>query len=201
MKTSWLLWLLPALLLFWGLGAYNRLVRLRSEAIGSFGEVDTQLARQVEFIGASLPSPDDPGHTAELAALWKALHAAATQLSVGLAATRNRPLDAAATSALSAAGDAVRSSWSRVQGDAHDLAGSAVPESIAAVWQQLESQSQHARDRFNHAVTRYNGGIRQFPALLIARTFGLRAAGLLTSPPGGAQAHTAVPRADGQEMR
>lgn len=201
MNASWLLWLLPALLLFWALGAYNRLVRLRSEAIASFGGADTQLGRQVEFIASSLPTAEEPSHTAELAALWKALHAAATQLSVALSATRSKPLDPTTVAALSSAGDAVRSSWSRVQGNAHDLAGPAVPESMAAVWQQLESQSQHACGRFNQAVARYNAGIRQFPAVLIAQLFGLREAGFLDPATGPARGHTAVPRPDVKEMR
>lgn len=179
MNPSWLLWLLPALLLFWALGAHNRLVRLRSEAIASFAKVDAEFTRQVAFVANSLPAADQAEQTPEMAALWKAMHAAATQLSVALTATRPRPLDAAATASLAAASDAVRSCWSRVQGDAHDLAGSAVPESLSSVWLHLESQSQHARARFNDAVGRYNAAIAQFPALLLAGTFGFRQAGVL----------------------
>jgi LemA protein len=181
MSSSWLLWLLPAVLLFWSVGAYNRLVRLRSEAIAAFSELDSQLTRQVEFVKSSLPSSADApaaedSLSGDVEALWGGLQGATSQLAISLSATRGKPLDSGAAAMLAAAQDVVHGAWDRVQHCAHDLAGPSVPESLSVLWQHMEMQSQLARDRFNQAVERYNAAIAQFPALLVAWMYGLRPA-------------------------
>ena len=45
------LWIFLALVLFWAVGAYNRLVRLRSTAIQAFGALDAHLMRWVAMLG------------------------------------------------------------------------------------------------------------------------------------------------------
>ncbi|RYH08363.1 MAG: lema family protein, partial [Alphaproteobacteria bacterium] len=44
---SLLLWSLVALLLFWFVGAHNRLVRLRSAAVQAYGALDALIVRQI----------------------------------------------------------------------------------------------------------------------------------------------------------
>lgn len=191
MPNSLVIWAAAAaVLLFWSVGAYNRLVRLRSAAIAAFTALAEELTRQTELVHASLPASmihtglSQPGDLLdEVTELWSGLRAAATQLTVSLAAMRPRPLDPEAAAALSEARDVLTNAWTRVSQEANDLAGSSVPEALEQQWRQLTAQSRSAAERFNQAVLHYNDAIRQFPALLLAGVFrfkparGIRAGG------------------------
>ena len=48
-------WALLALLFFWAIGAYNRLVRLRSAVVKAFAVLDEQLVRQLVWVQGCLP--------------------------------------------------------------------------------------------------------------------------------------------------
>lgn len=174
-------WVGAAVLLFWGVGAYNRLVRLRAEANTAFAALDAQWQRQLALVEATLPQPSQLTQPAELmddiTLLWAALRGAAAQLAASLAAMRPRPLQAEAAAALGAAQDVLATAWQRVQQDANDLAGSSLPDTVAAHWQQLMNETGKSRGQFNDAVARYNAAIAQFPAVLLAWLFGLRPAG------------------------
>jgi LemA protein len=183
MSNSLVLWGVAAVLLFWSVGAYNRLVRLRSNANAAFAALALELAQQVELVHASLPASlihtglTQPGDLLdEVTELWSGLRAAATQLTTSLTAMRPRPLDPEAAAALSEARDVLTSAWIRVSQEANDLAGSSIPEGLEQQWRQLTSQSRAAAERFNQAVLRYNEAIGQFPALLLAGLFGFKAA-------------------------
>lgn len=183
MANSFVLWGLAAALLFWSVGAYNRLVRLRSDANAAFTALAHELTQQAELVHASLPASmihtglTQPGDLLdEVTELWSGLRAAATQLTGSLAAMRPRPLDPEAAAALSEARDVLTSAWIRVSQEANDLAGSSIPEGLEQQWRQLTMQARAAAERFNQAVTRYNEAIAQFPALLLAGLFGFKPA-------------------------
>ena len=46
-----------AVLFFWAVGAYNRLVRLRTLAVKNFAALDEQLVRQLVWVQGCLPEP------------------------------------------------------------------------------------------------------------------------------------------------
>lgn len=168
MMSSLLAWVLPAVLLFWCVGAYNRLVRLRGDVKTAFGVIDTELQRHIE-LARSLPQGD------AAAAWWVQVHDATLQLAVSLAAARVKPVDPPSIAALQAAGDVLSMAWERVEReDAHDLAGSRLPETLVASRAQLVAQVQAAAGQFNEAVDRYNRAIGQFPALLLAWVFSFK---------------------------
>ena len=181
MSNTLISWAVAAVLLFWALGAYNRLVRLRSDANTAFAALELELTRQTELVHASLPASlihtglTQPGDLLdEVTELWSGLRAAATQLTTSLAAMRPRPLDPEAAAALSEAHDVLTSAWTRVSNEADDLAGSSIPEDLTRQWQQLSAQARSATVRFNEAVVLYNDAIRQFPAVLLATLFGFK---------------------------
>lgn len=174
-------WVVAAVLVFWALGAYNRLVRLRSEANAAFAALEAELNQQAELVHASLPASlihtglTQPGDLLdEVTALWSGLRAAASQLSISLAAMHPRPLDPDAAAALSEAYDVLASAWTRVSNEANDLAGSSMPEDLTQRWLLLSTQARLAGVRFNEAVARYNEAIGQFPAVLLATLFGFK---------------------------
>ena len=183
MSNPLLLWGIAAALLFWSVGAYNRLVRLRSDANEAFAAMAVELTRQADLVHASMPASmihtglTQPGELLdEVTQLWDGLRAAATQLTVSIAAMRPRPLQPEAAAALCEARDVLISAWIRVDQEASDLAGSSIPEALTRQWQQLSAQSRSAGEHFNQAVGRYNAGISQFPALLLAELFGFKRA-------------------------
>ena len=178
MPTSVVLWTLAAALLFWGVGAYNRLMRLRADANTTFAHLESELAKQVDLVRNQLPPPEatQPAPLDDDASFWAGLHGAAAQFAASLAAARNRPLEPEGIAALSAAQEVLASAWERAErDDAHDLAGARLPDTVIARRVQLTSQSNAAAEQFNQAVARYNAAIVQFPAALLAWLFGFKA--------------------------
>jgi LemA protein len=177
--TSSMLWIAAPLLLFWSVGAYNRLIRLRGDARAAFNVLAAELDKQVAMARECLPEGEEPGPNIGGGehSVWGGLQGAAGQLAASLAAARQQPLDPPRIEALGAAQGVLQMAWERVEReDAHDLAGSRLAEDVSLQRAHLASQAEAAADQFNLAVARYNRGVRQFPALLLARLFGLRPA-------------------------
>ena len=178
-SSSFVPWVLAAVFLFWAVGAYNRLVRLRSEAKSAFAVLEAELNRQVKLVNACVPPEEDQPQSqfAGGSAFWGGLQGAAAQLSATLASARARPLDSERIAALGAAQEVLGMAWDRAErDDAHDLAGPRLPANFSSERQQLEGMAHAATEQFNQAVTRYNEGIAQFPAMLLARLFGFQPA-------------------------
>lgn len=193
MSDSLPYWIAAALALFWFVGAYNRLVRLRSAALQAYAALDAALARQLEFVQSRASEentsgpPGDPAP--EVARSESALQAAASQLATLLAATRLQPLDPARVAALGTALHVMVTAWqscypdSVVSFDADGtlsrpapLAGREEPPSgnVAIAWPEPSAAAEIARSQFNISVAQYNAAISQFPALLVAWIMQLR---------------------------
>ena len=177
--SSFVPWLIAAVTVFWAVGAYNRLVRLRSDANAAFATLDAELHKQVHLVHACVPPEEDQAQSQFTggSAFWGGLQGAAAQLSASLAAAKARPLDPDRIAALGAAQDVLSTAWDRAErDDAHDLAGPRLPENFSGERQQLVSLTQAATEQFNQAVLRYNEAIAQFPAILLAWLFGFHPA-------------------------
>ena len=48
--TQWISIAVLAVLVFWSVGAYNRLVRLKNTIANAFGQIDVQLKRRYDLI-------------------------------------------------------------------------------------------------------------------------------------------------------
>jgi LemA protein len=70
----------------------------------------------------------------------------------------------------------MHSAWQRLQGTLDDLAGAAVPPSLALLWQHHAVLVQDKQRDYNASVLAYNQAIQQFPAWLLAWIFSFRAA-------------------------
>jgi LemA protein len=176
-----------ALLLFWAIGAYNRLVRLRSDAVKAFAALDELLVRQYVWVQGCLPAalrggPQTvPGDLQdEVTAAWTRLHAASEQFAVALAQARAQPIDVSAMASLVMAHEALRTAWASALVDA--VPADAVPsaERLQARWMRLLHQALPLRTAFNEAAQAYNQAIAQFPASVIARLGGFQPAGTVT---------------------
>ena len=183
MNESVLTWGAAALALFWSVGAYNRLVRLRAAALQAYAMLDSHLVRHSELLATCLapevlaptaPRVTEPQDAA--AVRWAGLAGAAGQFNAALGAARGRPLEGRSVAALASAMTVLTMAWQRLLDECHDLAGDPIPESIQARWTLLTSQTDAARDAFNAAVADYNGAIGEFPAVLLAWLFGMKPA-------------------------
>jgi LemA protein len=178
MPSSIVFWSLGALLLFWVVGAYNRLMRLRADAKTAFAALDAELSRQVDLVRDQLPPPEATQPASldgQGGSFWAGLHGAAAQFAASLAAVRSRPLEPEGIAALSAAQDVLAMAWARAErDDAHDLAGPRLPDTVTSRRAQLALQTHAATQQFNQAVVRYNEAIAQFPAVLLAWLFGFK---------------------------
>jgi len=192
MPDSLPFWIGGALALFWFVGAYNRLVRLRSAALQAYATLDAALVRQLEFVLTRAADGSDP--VAPAAAEPKSgasLQAAAGQLATLLAATRLRALDPAGIAALGTALRVLVAAWQHLHPESvvsfeadgtlsrpAPLNGSfeLVADSAPIAWPEPSAAAEIARGQFNLAVAQYNAAIGQFPALLVAWIMQLRPA-------------------------
>ena len=182
-SSSVLGWFALGVLVFWAVGAYNRLVRLRSSALQAFGALDAQLQRHTDVVQSvqSVAGNNELPLTDAATEALAALQAASTQFAASLAAARAQALNREAMAALAAARKVLVMAWQNVQDlcgplDGADAAGT---ESPSQRWEQWATQSQQACVPFNDAVARHNTAVSQFPALLLARLFGFKIAGSL----------------------
>jgi LemA protein len=178
LTTSVLGWLLLGVLVFWAVGAYNRLVRLRSAALLAFGALDAQWLRHAELLPVALPTPVSGGPAEEPVTpehvASAALVAASIQLMASLAVARSRPLERDAIAALAAARSVWDMAWAQVLGQAEVDRVSAQQR-----WELWATQAGAAQSQFNSAITQHNLAVNQFPAVVLARLFGFRPAGSL----------------------
>ena len=174
-SSSFVPWVAAAVALFWAVGAYNRLVRLRSEAKQAFAALESELAKQAQLVQQCIPPEEEQAQSQFTggSAFWGGLQGAAAQLQASLAAARSRPLDPERIAALGAAQEVLSMAWDRAErDDAHDLAGPRLPENFSGDRAQRVHMTQVATEQFNQAVNRYNEAISQFPAALLAWLFG-----------------------------
>lgn len=176
-----------AVALFWAIGAYGRLMRLRGKVKKSFAALDAVMLRELTWMQARLP-PDLRGENrpapaatlgdesrAALTRLWSACEQLATAHDT-LGAAWQRAIDHLAAAPEAAAAPDLPDAPEAAPG-----ADSARTDSaqLAAHRMHLLHQSLPLREAFNAAVLAYNRAIAQFPASLLARACRLRAAGTL----------------------
>ncbi len=178
-------WLALGVALFWSVGAYNRLVRLRSAALAAFQVLGEALAAYVVLVNdcfmpssGALPVPTTQTLDGAAAATWVGLQAASTQFDASLQVARRQPLDAAGMAALQTALAVLQAAWRRAPSGFVERP-LALPAALQAQWSERDQQVAHARAAFNRAVLAYNAAIAQFPAVLMARLFAFREAGCL----------------------
>ncbi|WP_119964741.1 LemA family protein [Simplicispira lacusdiani] len=172
MFASPFFWIVVAVALFWAVGAYNRLVRLRSAAIQAFSALDAHLVRLLALLGeceASLAVV--PGEPVQART---ALQAATMQMGVSLAVARTQPLQAEAAAALSTARHALEAAWQGAAAQQAATEGGLQRPRWLEHLEQHQAPSAQALERFNLAVQQYNEAIDQFPAKWLAWLYGFQ---------------------------
>lgn len=173
---------LAALLVFWAVGAYNRLVRLKNTIANAFGQIDVQLKRRYDLI----PNLVDAArkYLQHEQATLESVIAARNQARSASERVASRPGKADAIVALAAAEQTLDSSLGRLFALAEAYPDLKADQTIRELSEELtstENKVGFARQAYNDAVLDYNNAQGQFPALLVARLFGFSPSAMLQS--------------------
>ena len=175
MTTSQIVvWLIGAALLFWVVGAYNRLVRLRGTIVERFAPVDEQFRRRQALLqqqlDALVPVLLNAGPRLDL------LRAAGQQVEAACAHARLHPGAVGAIASLRLADEILGEARARLP--VQSVAGIDL-SALNADLGSADATLAFARGQFNQAVSEYNHAVVQFPTALIVSLFGFRRAGTL----------------------
>ena len=171
-----------ALVLFWIVGAYNRLVRLKSLIGKAFAPVDLQLKRRYDLIPNLVDAsrawlPDEQP-------LLALVMTTRDQARLASDAVRSRPASAAAMQGLTAAEQALHGPldalWAAVETHPQLQADAAV-RTLREDLSSTQSKIGFARQAYNDTALDYNQAQAQFPTVLVARAFSFGPAALWTS--------------------
>lgn len=173
---------LAALLVFWAVGAYNRLVRLKNTIANAFGQIDVQLKRRYDLI----PNLVDAArkYLQHEQATLESVIAARNQARSASERVASRPGKADAIVALAAAEQTLDVSLGRLFALAEAYPDLKADQTIRELSEELtstENKVGFARQAYNDAVLDYNNAQGQFPALLVARLFGFSPSAMLQS--------------------
>ena len=189
--TTFALIAVLALLVFWAVGAYNRLVRLKNTIANAFGQIDVQLKRRYDLIPnlveAAKKYLQHERNTLEAVTL------ARNQAKTASDAVRSKPADAAAVTALATAEQALDGSLGRFFALAEAYPDLKADETIRELSEELtstENKVAFSRQAYNDAVLDYNNAQGQFPAMLIASAFSFSPSAMLRATQSDAERDT-----------
>ena len=169
-----------ALLVFWAVGAYNRLVRLKNVIANAFGQIDVQLKRRYDLIPNLVEAAKKYlQHERET---LEAVISARNQARAASDAVRSQPANAEAVNSLVAAEQVLGGTLGRLFAIAEAYPELKADQTIRELSEELtstENKVAFSRQAYNDAVLDFNNAQGQFPALLIARLFSFMPSAML----------------------
>ena len=169
-----------AVIIFWAVGAYNRLVSLRNKFRNAFAQIDVQLKRRYDLI-PNLVETAKGYMKHERETLENVIKARNTAVAANAAASAD-PGSASAIQGLVAAEGALSGALSRLFALAEAYPDLKANQNMMQLSEELtgtENKISFARQSFNDAVMSYNTASQQFPTNVIAGMFSFTAAELL----------------------
>jgi hypothetical protein len=183
MSGSIYLWVAIAILVFWCVGLYNRLKRIRARGFAAFGSLEKHLKTFDVLLNAyAMVDKGDvvaSAQTGSLAGEWLVLKQKVHELELANKAARLAPLQPQALAVMAQAIDAVLQEWILISSEPADLAGSPVPDAMRIQWEDANTRALSARAALNQIMQRYNESLQEFPARLIVGILGFKPAGSL----------------------
>jgi len=173
-------WAAAAVLVFWAVGAYNRLVSLRNDIVRAFAPVDAQIRQRHELLHQWMEALRPLlAHTPESLNL---VAAACSQLNAACDVVRSRPSAARPMASLRVAEETLAQARARLAAELPakpDLLAAAGTAMLAEQLTAADSMLAFARRQFNEATQNYNDALDQFPTWVIAGLFRFRGAGTM----------------------
>lgn len=186
MNGSFLLWVMMAMVVFWSVGVYNRLMRMRARALDALGSVEKYALRYTKLVethfaasGTLAPSEKEGLSDGLAGQTWVHLQTALMEMDAALRDARAASLHITAANRLGEQFDGVQKVWNEICHLPGDLAGPVVPDLLRLQWEAITAKVETARSGLNQILTRYNEAIHQFPARLVAGWMGFEPAGLM----------------------
>ncbi|MFY7867154.1 LemA family protein [Roseateles sp.] len=174
---SWLGWGILALLVFWCIGAYNRLMSLRNAITTAYAQLDEHLSARAstcaKLLGLLRPLLSNEQAT------FDALDAAQVEAQAAAQAVRARPYASDPVASLGVASAVHAAALTRLMSllDHHaELREHAELFALVDELKMIERQRSFTRQLFNQAVGRFNEAITQFPTRILASIYGFREA-------------------------
>lgn len=179
---AWVLLVVAVLLLFWAVGAYNRLVRLKNAIANAFGQIDVQLKRRYDLIPNLVEVARK--YLAHEAQTLEAVIAARNQAHSAEQKAAGAPLNAGALGALAGAEQVLGGALGRLFAVAEaypDLKADQTMRELSEELSSTENRIGFARQAYNDHVLEFNDAAAQFPTLIVARLFGFLPQSMLES--------------------
>jgi LemA protein len=189
--TTLVLIAVAALLVFWAVGAYNRLVRLKNTIANAFGQIDVQLKRRYDLIPNLVEAAKK--YLQHERATLEAVTLARNQAKSASDVVRSKPANAAAVVALATAEQVLEGSLGRFFALAEAYPDLKADETIRELSEELtstENKVAFSRQAYNDAVLDYNNAQGQFPAMLIASAFSFAPSAMLRATQSDAERDT-----------
>jgi LemA protein len=180
---GWIVFLgLIALVAFWVIGAYNRLVSLRNAFKNAFAQIDVQLKRRYDLI-PNLVETAKAYMKHERETLEAVIRARAGAVAANVAAAAN-PADPTAMRELVVAEGMLSGALGKLFALAEaypDLKANQTMMQLSEELTSTENKIAFARQSFNDSVMSYNIAVEQFPSNIIAGLFSFKQAELLAA--------------------
>jgi LemA protein len=180
--TAIVLLVIAAVLVFWVVGAYNRLVRLRNEIGNAFAQIDVQLKRRHDLIPnlveVARKYMEHERDTLERVTAARAQVMAATDM------VKAKPLDNGPIKSLGLAEGVLAGAMGRFQATVEaypELKADARMQELSEELTHTENRIAFARQLFNDSTLDYNNAAQQFPTNMVAGVFSFREAEMLQS--------------------
>ncbi len=177
------LWIALALVLFWVLGLYNRLMRIRARAMAAMRSVEKHMRNCIKLAQLHISHADTADATA-LSSIPDGLRQEQAQLLVNLQLldqalkdARGMPLVRKSVARVGELFEATQSLWLLNSNSATKPGGWAPPEAMRLQWEAAASKAQTARAGLDTILFKYNEAVYQFPARLVVGLLGFRPAG------------------------
>jgi len=180
---GWIIFLgLIAVVVFWVIGAYNRLVSLRNLFKNAFAQIDVQLKRRYDLI-PNLVETAKAYMKHERETLEAVIRARAGAVVANTAAAAN-PADPTAMRELVVAEGMLSGALGKLFALAEAYPDLKANQNMMQLTEELtstENKIAFARQAFNDSVMSYNTAVEQFPSNIIAGVFSFRQAELLAA--------------------
>jgi len=180
--TLWILLAIGLALVFWAVGAYNRLVRLKNAIANAFGQIDVQLKRRYDLIPNLVEVARK--YLAHEAQTLEAVIAARNQARSAEQSAAASPLNAGALGALAGAEQLLGGALGRLFAVAEaypDLKADQTMRELSEELSSTENRIGFARQAYNDQVLEFNDQATRFPALIVARLLNFPVAPMLQS--------------------
>jgi LemA protein len=167
---------------FWSVGAYNRLVRLRNEIGNAYAQIDVQLKRRHDLIPNLVEVARK--YMAHEAQTLEVVTAARNQATAALSLARGKSTVAGPIKSLGMAEGVLDHAMERLMAVMENYPELKADQTLRELSEELtstENKVAFARQLFNDQVLAFNNAVQEFPTNLLSGLFSFTPAAMLES--------------------